>query len=81
MPKVGFPGGLVEMESEYKIAKDRQALLDLAKYQDPRSRSPLGRWPAASPGRPATSRRAAELDRFVRVGVGLCGKPRISQPL
>ncbi len=31
MPKVGFPGGLVEMESEYKVAKDRQALLDAAK--------------------------------------------------
>ena len=28
---VGFPGGLVEMDSEYKVAKDRQALLDLAK--------------------------------------------------
>jgi saccharopine dehydrogenase (NAD+, L-lysine forming) len=31
MPKVGFPGGLLEMESEYKLAKDAQALLDLAK--------------------------------------------------
>ena len=31
MPKVGFPGGLLEMESEYKLAQDRQALLDLAK--------------------------------------------------
>jgi saccharopine dehydrogenase-like NADP-dependent oxidoreductase len=31
MPKVGFPGGLLEMESEYKLAHDRQALLDLAK--------------------------------------------------
>jgi saccharopine dehydrogenase-like NADP-dependent oxidoreductase len=31
MPAVGFPGGLLEMDSEYKIAKDRQALLDLAK--------------------------------------------------
>ncbi len=30
MPKVGFPGGLLEMESEYKLAHDRQALLDLA---------------------------------------------------
>ncbi|HOT23599.1 MAG TPA: saccharopine dehydrogenase C-terminal domain-containing protein [Thermoleophilia bacterium] len=31
MPKVGFPGGLLEMESEYKITHDRQALLDAAK--------------------------------------------------
>ncbi|OPZ43709.1 MAG: Carboxynorspermidine synthase [Actinobacteria bacterium ADurb.BinA094] len=31
MPAVGFPGGLVEMESEYKTVKDRQALLDAAK--------------------------------------------------
>ena len=31
MPKVGFAGGLLEMESEYKIAKDRQALLDIAR--------------------------------------------------
>ena len=31
MPTVEFPGGLLEMDSEYKIAKDRQALLDLAK--------------------------------------------------
>ena len=31
MPAYEFPGGLLEMESEYKLAKDRQALLDLAK--------------------------------------------------
>jgi len=31
MPAVGFPGGFLEMESEYKLAKDAQALLDLAK--------------------------------------------------
>ena len=31
MPAYEFPGGLLEIESEYKIAKDRQALLDLAK--------------------------------------------------
>jgi saccharopine dehydrogenase-like NADP-dependent oxidoreductase len=31
MPAYEFPGGLLEVESEYKIAKDRQALLDLAK--------------------------------------------------
>ncbi|MCX6363768.1 MAG: saccharopine dehydrogenase NADP-binding domain-containing protein [Actinobacteria bacterium] len=31
MPAFEFPGGLLEMESEYKLARDRQALLDLAK--------------------------------------------------
>jgi len=31
MPAYEFPGGLLEMDSEYKVAKDRQALLDLAK--------------------------------------------------
>jgi len=31
MPAYEFPGGLLEIESEYKIAKDRQALLDLAR--------------------------------------------------
>ena len=31
MPAYEFPGGLLEVESEYKLAKDRQALLDLAK--------------------------------------------------
>jgi saccharopine dehydrogenase-like NADP-dependent oxidoreductase len=31
MPEVGFPGGLLEMESEYKLAGDRQAMLDAAK--------------------------------------------------
>jgi saccharopine dehydrogenase-like NADP-dependent oxidoreductase len=31
MPAYEFPGGMLEIESEYKIAKDRQALLDLAK--------------------------------------------------
>jgi saccharopine dehydrogenase-like NADP-dependent oxidoreductase len=31
MPAYEFPGGLLEIESEYKIANDRQALLDLAK--------------------------------------------------
>jgi saccharopine dehydrogenase-like NADP-dependent oxidoreductase len=31
MPAYEFPGGLLEMESEYKLAKDAQALLDLAK--------------------------------------------------
>jgi len=31
MPAYEFPAGLLEMESEYKIARDRQALLDLAK--------------------------------------------------
>ena len=31
MPAYEFPGGFLEMESEYKLAKDRQALLDLAK--------------------------------------------------
>jgi len=31
MPAVGFPGGFLEMESEYKLAQDAQALLDLAK--------------------------------------------------
>jgi len=31
MPAYEFPGGMLEMESEYKTAKDRQALLDLAK--------------------------------------------------
>jgi hypothetical protein len=30
-PAYEFPGGLLEVESEYKLAKDRQALLDLAK--------------------------------------------------
>jgi saccharopine dehydrogenase-like NADP-dependent oxidoreductase len=30
MPAVGFPGGMLEMDSEYKVAKDRQAILDLA---------------------------------------------------
>jgi len=31
MPAYEFPGGLLEIESEYKLAKDRQGLLDLAK--------------------------------------------------
>jgi len=31
MPEVGFPGGLLEIESEYKIAKDRKALIDAAR--------------------------------------------------
>ncbi|MFA4965856.1 MAG: saccharopine dehydrogenase C-terminal domain-containing protein [Thermoleophilia bacterium] len=31
MPAYEFPGGLLEMESEYKLAADRQALLDAAK--------------------------------------------------
>lgn len=31
MPAYEFPGGLLEIESEYKIAHDRQALLDVAK--------------------------------------------------
>ncbi len=31
MPAYEFPGGLLEIESEYKLAKDREALLDLAK--------------------------------------------------
>jgi saccharopine dehydrogenase (NAD+, L-lysine forming) len=35
MPAYEFPGGLLEMESEYKLAKDRQALLALAKDSAP----------------------------------------------
>ena len=31
MPAYEFPGGMLEMESEYKLAQDAQALLDLAK--------------------------------------------------
>ena len=31
MPAYEFPGGFLEMESEYKLANDRQALLDLAR--------------------------------------------------
>ncbi len=31
MPAVGFPGGCLEMESEYKLAQDRKTLIDLAK--------------------------------------------------
>ncbi|HZL65046.1 MAG TPA: saccharopine dehydrogenase C-terminal domain-containing protein, partial [Thermoleophilia bacterium] len=31
MPAVGFPGGFLEMESEYKLAQDRKTLIDLAK--------------------------------------------------
>jgi saccharopine dehydrogenase-like NADP-dependent oxidoreductase len=31
MPAYEFPGGLLEVDSEYKVAKDHQALLDLAK--------------------------------------------------